>query len=219
MTAPPAWQLACFDLDGTLVKQTSISQFLADRLGHRDELIALETDYAKGEISNTDIAVYTAQAFAGRTLEWVAGALDGLPCIGGIDTTLTALRARGIPSLISTVTWRFAAEVLGARHGFVSACGTELAHDDAGVLSGRVSRFFDEHDKREFVEHYCAARDIPLGRCIAIGDSRSDIPLFGSIGFSIALNATPAARAAATVAIDTDDLTDILALVPERPER
>jgi phosphoserine phosphatase len=219
MTARPAWELACFDLDGTLVKQTSISQFLADRLGHGDELIALETEYAKGKISNTDIAAYTAQAFAGRTLDWFAGALDGVPCIGGIDKTLLALRVRGVESVISTVTWRFAAEVLGARYGFVSACGTELAHDDAGVISGRVSRFFDEHDKRQFVEDYCAARGIPLERCIAIGDSRSDIPLFGCVGFSIALNATPAARAAATVAIDTDDLTDILALIPERPER
>lgn len=52
--AQPFWELACFDLDGTLVRRTSISQFLADKLGHRDELVALEDKYAKGEISNTD---------------------------------------------------------------------------------------------------------------------------------------------------------------------
>jgi phosphoserine phosphatase len=219
MTARPAWRLACFDLDGTLVQHTSISQFLADHLDHRDELIALEEAYANGEIANTDVAVRSAEAFAGHTLEWVAGVLDGLPCIDGIDATLAALRARGIQSLISTVTWRFAAEVLRARHAFAAASGTEMPHDDAGVLSGRVGRFFDEHDKRQFVEEYCAERGIPIERCIAIGDSRSDIPLFGAVGFSIALNATSAARAAASVAIDTDDLTDILALIPERPNR
>ena len=76
---------------------------------------------------------------------------------------------------------------------------------------------FDEHDKRNFVERYCIARSIPMEHCIAIGDSRSDIPLFGAVGFSIALNATPDARAVATVAIDTDDLADILTLIPARP--
>jgi phosphoserine phosphatase len=218
MTAAPGWQLACFDLDGTLVRQTSISEFLGGKLGRRAELLALETAYSNGEIASGDVAVRTAESFCGRSLEWVAQALEDLPYIDGIAATLAALRDRGVESLISTVTWRFAAEVVRVRHGFVAACGTEMPCDESGLLGGRVARFFDEHDKRRFVEDYCAERGIPLARCIAVGDSRSDVPLFGAVGFSIALNATPQARAAATVAIDTDDLTDILALIPERPD-
>ena len=115
------------------------------------------------------------------------------------------------------MTWRFAAEVLRERYGFVAASGTELGEEPEGVLSGRVSLYFDEHDKRRFVEDWCAARDLRLERCLAVGDSRSDIPLFEAVGFSIALNATPAARAAATVALDTEDLRDVLTLIPGRP--
>jgi phosphoserine phosphatase len=213
----PAWELACFDLDGTLVTGTSISQFFADRLGHGEELAALERRYAAGEISNADVADLTAARYAGRSRDWVRTALAAVPCIHGIEDTVSALAARGIPSLLCTVTWRFAAEVLRERYGLVATCGTELSEEPDGVLSGRVSRYFDEHDKRGFVEDWCAARGLRLERCIAIGDSRSDIPLFGAVGFSIALNATPAARAAATVALDTDDLRDVLALIPERP--
>lgn len=217
MTAAARWELACFDLDGTLVRKTSISQFLAGKLGRSDEVAALEAAFQRGERPNSDIAVLTAESFRGRRVEWVADALADLPVIDGIPATLAGLRDRGVDSLISTVTWRFAAEVVRARYGFAAACGTEMPCDETGLLGGRVDRFFDEHDKRRFVERYCAERGIPLARCIAVGDSRSDVPLFGAVGFSIALNATPEARAAATAAIDTDDLTDILAVIPERP--
>jgi phosphoserine phosphatase len=214
-----SWELACFDLDGTLITGTSISQFFADRLGYGEELAVLERRYAAGETSNADIADLTCSRFAGCTLEWAAAELADVPCIRGIEPTVAHLAARGIPSLLCTVTWRFAAEVLRERYGFAAACGTELAEEPAGVLSGRVSRYFDEHDKRRFVEDYCAGAGIALERCIAVGDSRSDIPLFSAVGFSIALNATAAAREAATTALDTGDLTHILALVPDRPAR
>jgi phosphoserine phosphatase len=212
-----AWELACFDLDGTLLPRTSVSQFFADRLGRGEELAVLERRYVAGEISNADVADLTAAQYAGRGHDWVRAVLADIPCIRGIEETVSALAARGIPSLLCTVTWRFAAEVLRERYGFVAASGTELGEEPEGVLSGRVSLYFDEHDKRRFVEDWCAARDLRLERCLAVGDSRSDIPLFEAVGFSIALNATPAARAAATVALDTEDLRDVLTLIPGRP--
>jgi len=77
-----------------------------------------------------------------------------------------------------------------------------------------VSRHFDEFDKQKFVARFCAERHIAATEVVAIGDSRSDIPLFEWAGFSIALNASPGARAAAKVALDTDDLRNILPLCP-----
>jgi phosphoserine phosphatase len=49
----------------------------------------------------------------------------------------------------------------------------------------------------------------------AVGDSRSDVPLFRLAGRSIALNATPDARRVATDVLDTEDLRDTLALLLE----
>ncbi|MFC5098584.1 hypothetical protein [Amycolatopsis plumensis] len=43
-------------------------------------------------------------------------------------------------------------------------------------------------------------------RCSAVGDSRSDLPLFAAVGTSIAFNATPAARVVATHVVDGPDL-------------
>jgi phosphoserine phosphatase len=54
----------------------------------------------------------------------------------------------------------------------------------------------------------------PAGRCAAVGDGRSDVPLFTEIGLAIALNATPAAaRATAHVSVDGTDLRTVLPLL------
>jgi phosphoserine phosphatase len=211
---PGPWRLACFDLDGTLVRGTSVSRHLADRFGQGEAMDEMERRYAAGEISNAVVAEEQARAFRGVPLPRIVGELDDIACIGGIDATLSALRGWGIESVLGTVTWTFAAEEFGRRHGFLAVSGTEVELDAEGVPTGAVSRNFDEWDKREFVATYCAENGIDLAECIAIGDSRSDVPLFGAVGFSIALNATPQAREAASVAIDAEDLTDILGLIP-----
>jgi phosphoserine phosphatase len=53
----------------------------------------------------------------------------------------------------------------------------------------------------------------------AVGDSRSDVPLFREVGLSIALNATPDAQATAIHRLDTDDLRDLLPLLQPAPTR
>jgi phosphoserine phosphatase len=177
-------------------------------------MAALERRYAAGEISNSVVAEETASSYRGIPLEKVVTHLSDIPCIKGIDATLAALGERQIESLLCTVTWSLAAEEFRRRHGFVAASGTEIELDSDGVPTGEVKRHFDEWDKLEFVRSYCKVNDVDLAECIAVGDSRSDIPLFEAVGFSIALNATPQAREAASVSLDTEDLTDVLDVIP-----
>jgi phosphoserine phosphatase len=211
---PSRWRLACFDLDGTLVRGTTVSQHLADRFGQSEQMAELERRYATGKISNSVVAEEQARNYRGIPLPQVVEKLSDIVCIDGIDATLAVLREREIVSLLGTVTWTFAAEEFGRRHGFAAVSGTEIDLDLDGVPTGGVKRHFDEWDKLEFVTSYCEANGIDLAECIAVGDSRSDVPLFEAVGFSIALNATSQAREAASVALDTESLTDILDLIP-----
>ncbi len=208
------WRLACFDLDGTLTRGTTVSQHLADRLGHGVLMAELERRYAIGEISNSVVAEETGRSYRGIPLPELVEKLGDIPCIEGIDSTLTTLRERGIKCLLGTVTGSFAAEEFGRRHGFAAVSGTEIELDSVGIPTGEVKHHFDEWDKLEFVRSYCKVNDVDLAECIAVGDSRSDIPLFEAVGFSVALNATPQAREAASVSLDTEDLTDVLDLIP-----
>jgi phosphoserine phosphatase len=137
--------------------------------------------------------------------------MDG-PWIEGMAETFQTLTAARVCLLLGTITWSFAGEMLRHHHDFTAVSGTEMRADD-GVLSGAVSRYFDEHDKARFVEKWCAQNGYSMSQVAAIGDSRSDVPLFRSASMSIALNATSDARAAATRVLDTEDLRDVLVLL------
>jgi phosphoserine phosphatase len=208
-----AFPVVVFDLDGTLLRGTTVSLLLAQWLGRGEEIAELERAFHAHEISNSVIADTSAAWLAGcRTADAWQVLADG-PWINGMTETLQTLGDAGVSLLLGTITWRGAAEMLRERHGFAAVSGTEMAAND-GVLSGVVSRYFDEHDKLRFVEKWCAQNGFSMSQVAAIGDSRSDVPLFRRVGMSIALNATPDARAAATRSLDTDDLRDVLALLP-----
>ncbi len=203
------YPVVVFDLDGTLLRGTSVSQRLGDWMGRGPLIEELEQRFRAGEISNRQVADTSAEWFAGVAPEEVWAQLEPAPWIDGIEETVAALVAAGCRVLLGTVTWRFAAEMLQRRYGFHAVSGTEMEVED-GVLSGTVSRYFDEFDKVRFVEEWCREHGHAIEEVAAVGDSRSDVPLFERAGYAIALNATADARAAADIAIDTDFLPDVL---------
>ena len=214
LPASRRWRLVCFDLDGTLVRGTSTCQHIADSFGYGDVLRELESNYAQGTVSNRIVAESDARHYVGRRIEEIAEVMGTIPLIRGIDETVSVLRCQGMHVILGTVTWRFAAKVIAERFKLDAWSGCVMGESAPGILDGAVAAHFDEHDKRAFVETYCAGRGIAMSEVVAVGDSRSDIPLFSAVGYSIAINATKAARQAASCAIDTEDMTDVLKLIP-----
>jgi phosphoserine phosphatase len=206
--------VVAFDLDGTLLRGNTVSLYLAELMGRGAAVAELERRFRAHEISNAVVADTTAAWFAGRERAVVWDQLARAPWVTGLEETTATLVAAGSRLLLATVTWRFAAEALRERYGFEAICGTGMDARD-GFLSGRVSDHVDEFDKARFVERWCARHDIDMRAVAAVGDSRSDVPLFRRVGTSIALNATADARGAATHAIDADDLRAVLPVLLE----
>ncbi|GLF95874.1 HAD family hydrolase [Streptomyces yaizuensis] len=204
-----------FDLDGTLIRGTTLSLVLAEALGHRPVVEELEHLYDDHRIDNHEFAVREAGLLRGVTPERYRAPLAGVPWIAGVKETLSALTEGGCTLLLTTLAWQFAVEELEHRPWFTAVAGAGMDLVD-GALSGRVDRHFHEEDKRAFTEEWCRTRGIPLAEVAAIGDSRTDLPLFGAVGTSIALNAGAEARAAADHVLDTDDLRDVLPLLRAR---
>jgi phosphoserine phosphatase len=206
------YPVVVFDLDGTLLRGTTVSLLLAQWLGRAEEIAELERAFHAHEISNSVVADALAGWLAGQSTTDAWRVLTDGTWIAGMAETFRALADAGVSLLLGTITWSFAAEMLRERYGFAAVSGTEMQVND-GIVSGTVTRYFDEHDKVRFVEKWCVQNGFSMSQVAAVGDSRSDVPLFRRAGMSIALNATPDARAAATHTLDADDLRDVLALL------
>ncbi|OEJ28576.1 haloacid dehalogenase [Streptomyces agglomeratus] len=198
-----------FDVDGTLVPGTSSSAFLSGFLGHRDELTKAEDAYASGDLNNRQVSELDAKGWVGVPEERVSGWLDGLPLVSGITETVGWCRRNGLVPVLATLAWSPVGSYLTDRFGFHAFSGPRLETVD-NRFTGRVARHFDEYDKRDFA--LAQARELGLAprSCGAVGDSRSDLPLFASVALSVAFNASAGARAAATLTVDGGDLRGVL---------
>jgi phosphoserine phosphatase len=203
------FDVVCFDLDGTLLPETTTVLHLSRWNGTEATFAELERRYAAGEISNVEVAMADAKNWAGVAVADAHAALADAVLIDGVAETIATLTDAGIDSYITTLTWRFASEYFAERYGFAGAIGCELDVDANGIL-GAEARPIEAADKVAFAETLCAERGIGPERLVAVGDSQSDLPLFDFAGLAIALNPTPDARAAADVVVETKDLRDVL---------
>lgn len=201
--------IVAFDLDGTLVPNTTVCLHLGPWVGHH-EIEELERLYDLGEITNTEVAEGNATFYKNRRRQEVWLQLDQLQLIKGVEDTIRWLKARSLVPVVATVTMSIAADFLSDRYGFVAGSGCELAETDEGVLLGTVARHFSADDKATFVRQVAEGHGLGFKDVVAIGDSTSDIPLFQAAGFSVALNASSNARDAADIELDTEDLRDVI---------
>ncbi|OXM56166.1 haloacid dehalogenase [Amycolatopsis thailandensis] len=198
-----------FDVDGTLVPETSSSAFLAGFLGHYDELVTAEDAYAAGTMDNHQVSVLDASGWAGTSETQIRDWLHRLPLVTGIAETVAWCWRNGLVPMLSTLAWAPVGGYLASRFGFHAFCGPRL-ETERGLFTGRVSHHFDEHGKRDFAVSQARELNLEPSSCAAIGDSRSDLPLFGAVGLSVAFNASTAARASADTVVDSDDLRAVI---------
>jgi phosphoserine phosphatase len=201
-----------FDIDGTLVPGTSSGSFLARRLGHVTELDAAEAAYAAGALSNHDVCVIDARGWAGALASEVDDWLDDLPLIDGVVETVLRCQSHNLVPVVASLAWDVVGEYLSRRFGFAAHCGPTLQMKN-GRYTGKVTRTFDEYDKRDFALNLCQRYGVEASHCIAIGDSRSDLPLFGAVGHSIAFNGSDRARRTASVSIESRSILDVVPII------
>lgn len=196
-----------FDIDGTLVPGSS-GRFIAQRMGRLAEVDHIESAYDHGEIDNFEACDLDAGGWAGFAVADVTAWLVDLPLITGVPETLHWCREHRLSPRLTSLAWSIVGGHLTERFGFDGWCGPEL-HVRDGTFTGGVAHHLDEFGKRDAA--LAAARTVGVVRCAAVGDSRSDLPLFDAVDFAIALNGSDGARATATTAVDTDDLRDVIA--------
>ncbi len=209
------WRLVVSDLDGTLVTGTTALNHLGAWIGHEAIVEGLEDKFTRGEVSDREIAEGYAQFYGGVALADAVEVISRIPSIDDIGLGVAMLRQRSVEAFIATVSWSFAAQALADLWGFTQVCGADLELDGAsGLFTGRVARHFEPEDKVAYVAEHCRRTGIGMDQVVAIGDGRSDLPLFRAVGFSVALNASSEARAAASITVEETSFLAALHAVP-----
>ncbi len=176
-----------FDVDGTLVRGISSAQHLAGFLGHQEILAAAEADWDAGLVDNVQVELLDAKGWTGASLAEVRGWLASMPVVDGIPDVLDWCSRHDVLAVLATLAWEPVGTYLRETYGFAASCGPCLEAAD-GHFTGAVALHFDEFAKRDFAIELARSAGLSMDRCAAVGDSRSDVPLFGEVGLAVAFN-------------------------------
>lgn len=202
--------LHVFDMDGTLLRGTTASIELSRRLDRLEPLADLEAGFAAERITAAEFAMEMRALWTELSPELVAEVVSASPWIDGIQDVCADIADRGERSMLITMSPDFFAEHLLAFGVDVVAASRFPALpfaqpiDPAGIL--------EPCDKVRLAEHERIAHGLTPNDCVAYGDSMSDLPLFGVLENTVAVNADEDLERVAAIAYRGDSLLDAYAL-------
>jgi len=204
--------LVVLDVDSTLI-QDEVIELLADAAGSR-ELVTEVTERAM--LGDLDFA---------ESLRARVATLAGLPESVFADVRRNIRLTEGVPELIAGLhSYGCRVGVVsGGFHELLDPLAAELSIDHwranrlevvGGQLTGRVhGPIIDAPAKASALREWALVNGVPLGRTIAVGDGANDLDMMHAAGLSVAFNAKPRVKAAADLAIDVCDLSQVLPLL------
>lgn len=206
--------LVVLDVDSTLTQDEGIDLLAAEVSEDVAQAVAELTESAmRGELDFEESLRKRVATLAGTPESAVHAAARGVRLSEGARVLVDTLHAHG--HLVGAISGGFhamidpIAEDLGL--DFHRANRLEIAE---GVLTGQlVGPLIDARAKATTVQEWALSAGIPQERTVAVGDGGNDVEMLSWAGLGVAYMAKPVARAAADVALDTPDLSEILLLL------
>jgi phosphoserine phosphatase len=198
--------LHVFDMDGTLLRGTTAPIELSRRLNRLEPLADLEAGFAAERITAAEFALEMRALWTALSPELVAEVVSASPWIDGIAEVCSDIADRGERSMLITMSPDFFAEHL-LEFGIDVVAASRFpalpfvqALDPAGILQPA--------DKIRLAEGERIASGLAPSDCVAYGDSMSDLPLFGVLENTVAVNADEKLERIAAVAYRGDSLLE-----------
>jgi len=203
-------RLLVADMDSTMIAVECIDE-LADYAGLRAEVAAVTEQAMRGELdfeAALDARVALLKGLDARVIDHCHE--QRVRLTAGAEALVQTMSANGAYCLLVSGGFSRFADRVAAEIGFDAAVANELLIE-GGLLAGKVARPIVGPDgKRQALLDAAAARQIPLGEALAIGDGANDIPMLKAAGLGVAYHAKPAVVAAADARIEANDLTALL---------
>jgi phosphoserine phosphatase len=203
----------CFDMDGTLIRNTNSVRYLCMLNNKLEELEKIEYLEESQSISWIEADHLKAELITGLDLKDVEEKFKGnVVLIQNIEQVLTYLREKGIKSVLITAGPVQVVNILVVKFGFNDVYGSLYEVIDQ-KFTGRITTHLNNNTKLDCLNDFCVKNNISPDQCVAVGDSESDIDIFKKCGKSIAINFTDALKGKASEYIITDDLSDIIDVI------
>ncbi|MBO0979189.1 phosphoserine phosphatase SerB [Microbacterium sp. SD291] len=205
--------LVVLDADSTLIRNEVI-ELLADEAGRRDEVQAATEAAMRGEVDFAASLRTRVAALEGVPVTAFARVLARIEPTAGVRELTAAVHDRG--GVVGVVSGGFHEILDDVAPGLgVDRWRANRLEVADGALTGRVDgEIVDAAAKAASLQEWAADLGVAPHATIAIGDGANDLQMMAVAGLGLAFNAKPAVRAAASLVVGPQDLSEVIALLP-----
>lgn len=196
--------LVVFDLDGTLLREYTVCELLAEGLGRLDRMSKLEqaTSLAQVRAARYEMLEW----YRDVPTEFLVGLLANAKFAPGTEEALARLHGRGVLVAIASLTWKFAVEWLAKQLNIVHCLGTELSS------TGDISHVWPR-DKATWARRLAEQYQIPIERTAAVGDSLWDVEMLSAVGHAVFVGAEIPSKLESTLHIPNANLQEVVSWI------
>lgn len=197
--------LVTLDLDGTMFMGNSVL-YLNSKLNVSEKLEEYHKSYHRGEITEAQLNMLQTPILLKVSLSRALEVLANGRLLKRIEPGVKLLRESGLDVAMLT----FNPYQLLFKKLFGISCDISMIVDfeSKGDEISNIKNV--PNNKIALLRNYCSRNNIPLSKCIHVGDSSNDIPTFQEVGFAIALNADDEqVRRESDISLNTDDFSTV----------
>lgn len=206
-------KVVCFDMDGTLIRNTNSVEYLCKLSGKANEAKIIEDMEMRKELNWIEADYQKAKLFKGLNVFEVGCEFEkNIEVIENLTNVLDTLRKRKVQVVLITAGPIQVAEEMNKRYKFNQIFGSDY-EVKKGIFTGNIVNHLGNKGKLNSLKSYCKSINVSLDEVVSVGDSESDISIFEATGKSIALNYSDCLVGKAQEYIKTDDLRDILKFI------
>jgi phosphoserine phosphatase len=203
--------LVAFDLDGTLIEIGSAWAWVHQQLNTLSEAETNAELYRAGKINYTQWAEMDVKLWKGVPLNHLHQAIEKIPYISGAKELIIQIKEMELNTAIISAGLSLFADRSRVELGIDVSYSNRLITDKTGCISG-VEVYVANTNKAQILMEIANHYDIPLENILAIGDNKSDIPMFRAARKSIAIN--PKSEEVSQAATSVVRCENLLELVP-----
>ncbi len=214
------FKVVVFDMDGTLVEESSCWETLHKYFGANPQLVRKNMeDYLTGRINycewmRRDLLLWKRNNKLPHISE-IKTALQNYKIIKGAYETVQELKKRGYITAIVTSGLDVLAKEVAKKLNIDYTYANSFETDENGYLTEKVKCKVKLLEKDKNLKDLSKKLKIPLSAFIAIGDTWFDLSMLQVAGLSIAFNPKDEEiRKKASIVIENKNLTEILKYIP-----